>query len=474
MLFPTITFTSFFLIFLLIWWGVLSQNTSIKVRQIILLVGSLVFYAFTDWRFVGVLLGVGVLTSFGGKWLDQSDGVARRYKGFSLISLLLLHLIGWKYTQWLVVERNNLSDAWGWEAWNIPEWAYPVGLSFFTFHALAILVGIWHRRLRPDTLLATCTHISFFPCLLAGPVLRGDSIAPRLRQQFIFHDVKWLKAIGLIMLGMTFKWVLSTEAANWSDPVFQDMADSVVAVWLGVHGYALQIFFDFAGYSWMAIGLAMMLGFSLPDNFTQPYQAKSLQQFWRSWHRSLSFFFRDHFYIDTLGGNKHGPRIALLSAFFTMLVSGVWHGANLTFIVWGAWHGSFLVLEKYFPKHDRWPSFMAWLVTFELVVWGWVWFRAEDVESAQHIFNQAFTVELPLWSPLSWNVLVWGIVMAVFIKYEQVFLRSWERISSHLDRPSGSQSLLTNLAMTLLLAGWACAIIALGPVGVPPFIYNGF
>ena len=472
MLFPTLTFTTFFLIFLLVWWGCLSEKTSPRVRQGVLLLASLVFYAFADWRFVGVLLGVGLLTAYGTRWLDQSEDLARRFKGFSLVSLLVLHLIAWKYTQWMVVERNNLGEIWGWEAWVIPEWAYPVGLSFFTFHALALVIGVWHRRLKPDTVLATCAHISFFPCLLAGPVLRGDSVAPRLKQQFVFADVPWLKAIGLIMLGMTFKWVLSTEAANWSDPVFQGMGDSVSGVWLGVHGYAFQIFFDFAGYSWMAIGVAMMLGFSLPDNFTQPYQAKTLQQFWRSWHRSLSFFFRDHFYIDTLGGNKYGAKVALLSAFFTMLVSGVWHGANLTFVVWGAWHGVLLALEKYFPKHDRWPKFVSWLITFELVVWGWVWFRSEDVESALRLFQQAFTNDLPLWSTFNQSVWGWLLAMALVIKYEQVFLAQWNKMSLALDR-SGA-SIAGSLAITIVLTAWACVIIGLGPVGVPPFIYNGF
>lgn len=475
MQFPTFTFTLFFLAVLMLWWGVLREQASARARTLTLVIVSLVFYAWADWRWVGILVGVAVISRWGSAWAAATKGTARRWRLAAVIAALVMHLVAWKYTLWLVAERNDLAALWGATAWELPEWAYPAGLSFFTFHAIALTLAAGRRRVPLPTTLEALAHVSFFPALLAGPVLRADQIIPRLHAPFVWAEVPWLEGIYRITLGMVFKWVLASQAAAWSDPVFSGMAETSGQVWWGVHAYACQIFFDFAGYSHMALGVALLLGFRLPENFTQPYWAVSFQDFWRRWHRSLSFFFRDHLYIDAFGGNKHGKAAAMAGAAGTMLVSGLWHGASVTFLIWGAWHALALTVERLLPGRARWPALLGWLVTFEGVVWGWVCFRAEDWASAKSIFAQAFG-DLPFqWPPFDQAAgiaVIWAVAMAVAIACERWALERGTAWATAVDHGSASLSraVLTGVALT----GAAAAIIALGPVGVPPFIYAGF
>lgn len=418
---------------------------------------------------VGVLLGVAVVAWGGSRWIASS--AHKRLAGWCTVGLLLANLVGWKYTQWALIERNEWAERFHWAVWQLPEWAYPVGLSFFTFHALAIVLAVWNKGMNPYSFSKVLSQVSFFPALLAGPVLKEDAIAPRLDQPFGFSAVRWVSGVGMVVLGMTFKWVLSTHAANVSDGVFQGMGNSVVEVWWGVHAYGAQIFFDFAGYSLMAIGLAALLGFTLPANFTQPYLATSAKQFWGSWHRSLSFFFRDHLYIQVFGGNRKGKWLGLMAAASTMLVSGLWHGASLTFVVWGAWHAVWLVGERLLPRRDKWPSWLGWIVSIEIVMWGWVWFRAENIDSAVEVFSQAFGRSgLPVGSVPAAGVCVWSALGVAFVVMERKLLGAMEWAQETFDR-----SFHWGQPVVLVTSGiWAWAIVLYGPAGVPPFIYNGF
>ena len=464
MQFPTVLFSIFFLTTLVLWWAVPWTTVG---RTRLLIVASLVFYSATGWWWLGILLGVAGLTWAGMRWIDQGEGRGRTARGWTIVSVLVLHLAAWKYTHWVL---DLGQQAWGW-ALELPHWAYPVGLSFFTFHGLALVASVWHKRHEPLSFQETLAQISFFPSLLAGPVLRASSIADRLKQPFVWRDVAWTQMVWMIALGMGFKWVLSTQAANMSDPVFQGMSESTLHTWWGVHAYAAQIFFDFAGYSLMAIGLAGLLGFVLPANFTQPYLATNAKEFWSSWHRSLSFFFRDHLYIDAFGGNSKGKWWAMCAAALTMLISGLWHGASVTFIVWGAWHAAWLVLERILPTRAQWPKWLGWLVSMQIVVWGWVWFRAENMEAAYSIFEQAFHWgALPLSSSISWEVGLWTSV-GLLVIFSERFMLSWGEAFERAERERGW---LAQLGVVVFLCVWAGIVIWLGPEGVPPFIYNGF
>jgi len=473
--FPTFTFTLFLLAFLTLWWAVLRSGVQPRTRAGALLAGSVVFYAWADWRWVGVVLGVGLISRYGSAWAASVEGSAQRWRLGLVVGALVVHLVAWKYSLWLVAERNDLAGLWGASAWTLPEWAYPAGLSFFTFHAIALTLAAGRRRIPVPTTLEALTHVAFFPALLAGPVLRADAVIPRLHAPFVWAEVPWLEGIFRIGGGMVFKWVLAAQAASWADPVFSGMAERAGQVWWGVHAYAFQIFFDFAGYSHMALGVALLLGFRLPENFTQPYLATSFQDFWRRWHRSLSFFFRDHLYIEAFGGNRHGKVAALVGAAGTMLVSGLWHGASITFVIWGAWHALVLTAERLLPGRSKWPAALGWLLTFEGVAWGWVCFRAEDWTSAQAVFSQAFGALPWAWPVLdtaAWLALAWGTAMVIAVSVERGVLERGTAWATVVDQGQGPR---WGSAVTAVgLAALAALVIALGPVGVPPFIYAGF
>lgn len=473
MQFPTFTFSVFFLLVLGVWWGILNEKTSSNVRRAVLSAVSLIFYAWVDWRWTLVLLALASVAWACSWWVSRAEGESRRWRGWASVVALAGVLVVWKYTPWAVVSRNAWAESMGLETWVLPEWAYPAGLSFFTFHALGLVLSVWHRRTQPLSWLATLAHVSFFPTLLAGPVLRADATAPRLEQPFRWQDVNWLEGIVRIMVGMTFKWVLASKAAEWTEPTFQGLVTAPADVWWGVHAYAAQIFFDFAGYSYMAIGIALLMGFRLPENFTQPYTATSVQDFWRRWHRSLSFFFRDHLYIDALGGNKHGKWRAMAAAAFTMLVSGLWHGASVLFLVWGAWHALAMVLEKVIPGRQRWPAWFGWLVSFQAVVWGWVWFRSDTWETAVGIFENAWRLSSePVQTAWTVSMAFWAAIMVALVateKHWSTALLSWANLTDTPQVPTW-RSAVTSSALCL----WAWVVIATGPVGVPAFIYNGF
>lgn len=472
MLFPTAVFTLFFLVVLAVWWSLPAQAP--RARGWVLLLANLAFYSWLDPRWAGALLVLATGAWAGSFWIAQSNPGQRRARGWTTVVGLLAALVVLKYVPWAAGLQNSMAGQWGWTPWTLPEWAYPAGLSFFTFHALAIVVGVWHGRLDAPRWLPAAAHISFFPTLMAGPVLRGDAVAPRLAQPFVWQDVAWGEGVARFLVGMTFKWVLATQAASWADPVFQGVVDGRASTWWGVHAYSLQIFFDFAGYSLMALGVALLLGFRLPENFTSPYTATSLKGFWQRWHRSLSFFFRDHLYIDTFGGNARGPLVAAVAAAATMLASGLWHGASLMFLVWGAWHAGGLILERILPARDRWPAWLGWLVTFEFATWGWVWFRADTWDTALALWTQAWgstaiTTQAMAFTPLAWT---WAIVMALVVASEPRWLpkvldysRRWDTTPVHWAQQTA----------TLALVGvWSWCLMALGPEGVPNFIYNGF
>lgn len=472
MLFPTAVFTAFFLLFLGFWWTLPAKSP--VLRSSTLLVANLLFYGWLDLRWSAFLLFLASLTWVGTYWIAQSNERQRKRRGWITVCALLSGLVLFKYFPWLVSIQNELANSLQVTAWTMPEWAYPAGLSFFTFHALAIVVGVWHKRIAPPKWLFTAVHISFFPTLMAGPVLRPDSIAPRLQQPFVWHDVHWMEGCARFLVGMTFKWVLATKAASWADPVFQGTVDGRASTWWGVHAYAFQIFFDFAGYSLMAIGIALLLGFRLPENFTSPYTANSLKSFWQRWHRSLSFFFRDHLYIDAFGGNAKGTKIAALSAFATMIVSGLWHGASLMFLIWGIWHGAGLVIERQIPGRDTWAKPIAWLVTFEFCTWGWVWFRADTWGTAVTLWRQAWSWNVQSTQPFLFDgpTLLWGCAMAFTIFTEPKWL---SHLLVYADRWDTNQlSLREQTRNICILSTWAWLLMVLGPEGVPNFIYNGF
>jgi len=305
-----------------------------------------------------------------------------------LLSGLLNHDIG--VTNYLALFWNELSGA----TLDIDHIILPVGISFYTFQTISYSVDVYRGQVKPVTsLLDFGFYVSFFPQLVAGPIVRAASFIPQLYQKYKLTRRQMWHAVYLILGGLLKKMVVADFlAVQVVDKVFQSPAYySGFENLLSIYSYSVQIFFDFSGYTDIAIGVALLLGFKLPVNFNAPYQSVSITDFWRRWHISLSSWLRDYLYIP-MGGNRHGKLRQNINLMITMVLGGLWHGAHWRFLIWGAYHGILLVIEKLLP--NRGQSTRLWirrLFTFHLITIGWVFFRAETPQVGFNMFKQIFT-----------------------------------------------------------------------------------
>ncbi|WP_298745864.1 MBOAT family protein [uncultured Brevundimonas sp.] len=471
MLFPTLAFGVFFLIVYFTAWSLDRENGR---RKLFLLLASWFFYAQWDWRFVGLLIGSAVLNwavaaliardrerrgeAKGGGWL-VGLGVAA--------NLLILGFF--KYYGFFVEEAGELLARFGWER-DLPllQIVLPVGISFFTFQGISYVVDVRRGKTPPaKSLLDVMLLMSFFPHLVAGPIVRASDLlpqfdrTPRLTREMAAHGLL------LIVWGLFKKTVIASElSVNLVDPVFFDpTAYGAVDIAAAVYGYAVQIYCDFSAYSDMAIGLAALLGYSFPRNFDQPYRAASMQQFWRRWHISLSSWLRDYLYVP-LGGGRKGLFASCVNVFITMVLGGLWHGAALTFLAWGALHGGVQVVERLFRAAvgDRRtvPAFVGVLVTFHIVCLGWILFRAESFGLAVQVLEGLGRAgPAVMLTPLLLTLIAGGLAM------HWLPPRAVEGMAERLKTaPSITLGLLVGAAVLL--------VEAVRPEGVAPFIYFQF
>jgi D-alanyl-lipoteichoic acid acyltransferase DltB (MBOAT superfamily) len=353
--------------------------------------------------------------------------------------------------------------------------ALPVGISFFTFHALSYVIDIGRGQLQPMQLDELALYMSFFPHLVAGPIVRASEFQPQLHRRADPRRIPSGEAFRLIAFGLFKKVVISSFlATELVDPVFgAPAAHSRLELLTGVYGYAIQIYADFSGYTDIAIGCALLLGIRFPQNFDAPYRALSLQDFWRRWHMTLSRWLRDYLYIP-LGGSRDGVRRLYRNLFLTMVIGGLWHGAAITFVVWGAIHGGFLGLERF--ARERWrasrpepvllpevSAVLRWVVTFHVVCLGWVFFRADSVGTALDVLHGIVASPGP--APLVTVLVLVTIGLALASQFVPP------------NAVAGAQNRFAALppgAQIALVAGALTAIDVLGPDGVAPFIYFQF
>ena len=390
MLFPTLTFGLFFLAVYAIAWAAGASN---EWRKILLLLASWFFYGAWDPRFVALLIGSAFLNWGAARIIGLLPADAARARKAVLVAGIagnLLVLGFFKYYGFFTEQLRPLLTGLGF-ARDLPllQVVLPVGISFFTFQGMSYLADVYARRLEPAVLLDVTLLMSFFPHLVAGPIVRGSDLLPQFqRTPRLTRDMATMGLI-LIVWGLFKKAVVASElSTQLVDPVFFDPAahgrgDLIAAA----YGYAVQIYCDFSAYSDMAIGIAALLGYRFPLNFDQPYRALSLQDFWRRWHISLSSWLRDYLYIGALGGNRRGFARQCANLMATMLLGGLWHGAKWTFVIWGGLHGGVLALERIWERYrnpgwPRLPRVLALLVTFHVVLVGWIFFRAESFGQA--------------------------------------------------------------------------------------------
>jgi alginate O-acetyltransferase complex protein AlgI len=470
-LFPTVEYALFFVCAFIGAWALARR---LVAHKLFLLLGSWAFYACWDWRYLPVLVGLSVAASFVAQALEAELPVTTRrlMLGIGVVAVLLV-LALFKYLNFgasvVVTTLGLLGLEVG--APRLPELALPVGISFFTFHAISLMVDSYRRRIPVRVrVLDALLYVAFFPQLVAGPILRASTFLPALAQPRDGARVDAPLALQRILLGLFKKVVLAQLLATvLVDRVFDAPGEYArLEVWLAVYGYAAQIYCDFSGYTDMALGSAALLGYQLPENFDAPYAARSPQDFWRRWHVSLSSWLRDYLFIP-LGGSRQGPVRTAAALAVTMLLGGLWHGAAWTFVAWGAFHGVGLILHR---AWGAWPAVArlrrsgAWLavapiLTFHFVCVGWVLFRAPSLGAAWEVFaalGRSVRAPMPFW--------VAGLV-SVSLLVSLVSTRELAAVAQRFAR-------WPRVAQGAAFAALVVLLDALGPRGVAPFIYFQF
>ena len=373
-------------------------------RPAALLLTSLLFYASFDLRFVPFLL-----VSIGLNWaVGRSFQQGHHALLIALAIGLNLGILGlFKYLDFLA----DLADVIPGVSLPHADLAFPLGISFFTFQHVAYLVDLKRDKVGPAGLLGYALYIAFFPKLVAGPLIRAGDFLPQIVGRCpAAHGGAERAAHGLLLLiaGLSKKVLLGDPLGAIVDPIYAAAATGVVPglgqAWEATLGYTFQLYFDFSGYSDMAIGIALLFGITLPQNFDAPYRSVSIQDFWRRWHITLSFFLRDYLYIS-FGGNRHGLSRQVAALFATMAIGGLWHGAGLTFVAWGAAHGAALGLQLLWRRAGRtMPDWVGWGLTFAFVALSWVLFRAPSFAAALAVYEGLLGMAAPGTSP-AWPML---------------------------------------------------------------------
>ena len=366
-------------------------------RNLVLLGASYAFYAWWNPWFVLLMLFVTLVNFASGNFIaGRALGDRRRYWALVASVTASLGMLGFfKYAVFFQENLNLALGGMGAGGFPVLQVVLPVGISFYIFQSISYSVDVYRGQAPPvRSFTDFACFVSLFPQLIAGPIIRYNTIAQQLVSRT--HSLeKFSSGVGLFVLGFAKKVLLANTMGQVADPVFAAQDPTVVDAWFGVTAYAFQIYFDFAGYSDMAIGLGRMFGFEFPKNFNAPYRAGSITEFWRRWHISLSTFLRDYLYIP-LGGNRKGVRRTYVNLMIVMLLGGLWHGAAWTFVAWGALHGLLLALERWRGEgRSVLPHPVAVLRTFVLVLLTWVLFRSANIHEALDYFGAMFGASDP-------------------------------------------------------------------------------
>ena len=489
MLFPTIEFALFFALVFPITWALNEYNTA---KKWFLVAASYFFYAFWSVGYTLILFASSVFNFILARALDRlPDGAARRAL-FWLGVAGNLGLLGYfKYYNFFIAQAMNLMMSLGLPL-NLTfiEVALPIAISFLTFHALSYIIDVYHRRLKATrSLVDILLYISFFPHLIAGPIVRAKAFLEQTVRASSPYDMRLGLAVFLITGGLFKKVIVANYlSTDFVDGVFRSPGDfSRLDLLFGMYAYAIQIYCDFSAYTDIAIGVANLLGYRFPENFNQPYRALSVQDFWRRWHITLSSWLRDYLYIP-LGGSRGGRLATWRNILITMGLGGLWHGASLNFVFWGLLHGIALVVERMFGLHvpaegttkpqaaaDSLPRLrgragegargaLAWFVTFHFVCLTWIFFRSPSLEATQTYFSTL------AWGDTGWSTTMTPLVAAMLVigaATQMVPNRWFEALEAWYDRASLPFQVALTFAVIFLIAVAA-------PGGVPPFIYFQF
>lgn len=367
---------------LIVYYGIV-RFAPARAAKWFLCFASLAFYSYWDINNLPILLFSIAVNVFFGRCLSVN-------KSKTLLSVAvafnLLYLFYFKYTDFLIINLNDFFNA----GLNLQKISLPLGISFFTFTQTAFLVDTYRGEAKEYALCDYLLFVTIFPHLIAGPILYHKKMIPQFTNEKRFSVNFGNQAYGILFftLGLVKKVLIADKLALYANKVFEAQALTFGDAWAGSLAYTLQLYFDFSGYSEMAVGLGLLFNFRLPLNFCNPYNSCSIREFWQRWHITLSAFLRDYLYIP-LGGNRNGNR--LRNIMITMLLGGLWHGAGWTFVAWGALHGIFICINHLWAKTGlRLPPFVGWFLTFNAVNVAWVFFRAESFAKAFLLIKTMF------------------------------------------------------------------------------------
>lgn len=473
MLFPTLNFAIFFSLVFAESWRRIDRLTA---RKGMLLAASYVFYGWWDWRFTALLAGSSMMNFLAGRALGATEDPKRRqWIVAAAVTGNLLILGFFKYFGFFVESASAALIGLGLirEA-PLMQILLPVGISFFTFQGISYVVDIHRGEIRHDrSLLDVFLYISFFPQLVAGPIVRAAHFLPQLDQTPALTPERVGWGVTLILMGLAKKMVLANYLATEivDEAFFDPSAYGAMDLWMALWAYSVQLYCDFSGYSDIGIGVAALLGFHFLPNFNQPWRARSLGEFWRRWHLSLSEWLRDYLY-KPLGGSRGSELFTLRNLWLTMFLAGLWHGAATTFVIWGAIMGAILVFERVTTPWRAWfwalmpgwlSAVLSTLLAFHVMALSWLLFRASDLTITREYWEGVTTIDEPMVLGTPFIALLTVIGLALHFLPKDLP----ERIARRVSRLSP-----IGLGLFLGLGIWLIEVI--GPDGVAPFIYFQF
>jgi len=466
MLFQQVEFLLFFAVVLTL--STLAPRD--RQRKSVLLLASYAFYAYWDWRFLSLIIASTGVDFLVGRALAQTRVPSRRKWLLATSLVFNLGLLGiFKYLDFFIESLAPLVAPWGIGLQTL-DIILPIGISFYTFQTLSYSLDVYRGKLEATRSLQDfALFVAFFPQLVAGPIVRAAEFLPQLltRQRPTWNDAAF--AFERFVIGLFKKVFLADNLARFADDVFHHAgAYDSSTTWLAVAAYTLQIYFDFSGYSDMAIGVARILGFRLNENFDYPYLALSMSEFWQRWHISLSTWLRDYLYIG-LGGNRGGGLLTARNLMITMLLGGLWHGAAWTFVAWGLLHALALVAQRLAsplakrlaPHSPKLVAGTSWLATLWVVTHGWVLFRAETFEAAQAMLSQMYLPE----PGVTWHFPFALAALAATVTIHGIRMSPWRRVLTLRHDHWATPTVL----FTML---WC--VILFHPENANPFVYFQF
>lgn len=390
MVFSSLTFLLAFLVITMILYYIVPH----KLKNVVILASGLLFYAWGEPIYVFAMILSTFIDYTAGRIIDKYDDKPKVRLVCLIVSLVMnLGLLGvFKYSGFLIESVNE------WFGWSIknPKLPLPIGISFFTFQSMSYTIDLYRRKIKVQKNAASfMAFVTLFPQIVAGPIVRYEDVQNEIDDRKITEPMI-AGGISRFITGLGKKVLIADNIGLlWTQIKGIEFTElSAVSAWLGILAFTFQIYFDFSGYSDMAIGLGKMMGFTFPENFDYPYMSKSISEFWRRWHMTLGNWFKSYVYFP-LGGSRKGTARTIINLLIVWTITGIWHGAAWNFMLWGAYFGVLIVLEKLFLGKilEKIPSFFSWLYTFVLVVFGWVMFDAVDQSTLSFggVFRQVFT-----------------------------------------------------------------------------------